>query len=97
MATITFDTLKFARKLEAGGFTAQQAAAAAEALSDSLTGAAEELAHRADIADLRRDLGEMELRLRKDIAESKSDTLKWMFGAMVAQTALVVGLIKLIP
>ncbi|MBF0562224.1 MAG: DUF1640 domain-containing protein [Alphaproteobacteria bacterium] len=36
MSTITFDTLKLARKLEASGFTAQQAAGAAEAVSESV-------------------------------------------------------------
>ena len=34
MASITFDTLKLARKLEAAGFSAQQAADTAEALAD---------------------------------------------------------------
>lgn len=36
MASITFDTLKLARKLEAAGFSAQQAADTAEALAEAI-------------------------------------------------------------
>jgi hypothetical protein len=36
MATITFDTLKLACKLEAAGFLQRQAAGTAEALAESL-------------------------------------------------------------
>ena len=39
MSAIAFDTLKLARKLEASGFTAQQAAGAAEALAETAAGA----------------------------------------------------------
>lgn len=35
MATITFDTDKFVRKLESAGFTPQQAEAVAEAFKDA--------------------------------------------------------------
>jgi hypothetical protein len=83
MATLTFDTLKLAKRLEAGGFTAQQAATAAEALAESLSGGTSELATKAD--------------LNAALAETKADILKWMFSAMVAQTGLIVALLKLLP
>jgi hypothetical protein len=51
MATITFDTLKLARKLEAAGFPQRQAADTAEALADSL-GEVSDLATKADLAEL---------------------------------------------
>jgi hypothetical protein len=35
-------------------------------------------------------------QLEARIAEMKSETLKWMFGAMAAQTGLIVGLLKLL-
>ncbi|MEO5373752.1 MAG: DUF1640 domain-containing protein [Alphaproteobacteria bacterium] len=57
MAAVTFDTLKFAEKLEAGGFTHSQAKAAAEAFAEA-TG--QELATKAD-------LRELELRLKHDL------------------------------
>ncbi|MDS4011834.1 MAG: hypothetical protein RKK15_10605 [Defluviicoccus sp.] len=94
-------TLKLARKLEAGGFTPQQAAAAAEALAESLADATADMATKADIADVRRDLRETEFRLEARItttvADAKAVILKRMFGAMAAQTGLIVALIKLLP
>lgn len=39
----------------------------------------------------------MELRLEAKIEGVKAESLKWMFGAMAAQTGLIVALIKLLP
>jgi hypothetical protein len=61
MATITFDTHKFVRKLESAGFTADQAEAVADAFRDA-SGEAD-LASKRDIDDLRRDMREMEQRM----------------------------------
>ena len=97
MSVLAIDTLKLARKLEAGGFTPQQAAAAAAAFAESLADATSDMATKADIADVRRDLREMELRLETKMEGAKADIRKWMFGAMVAQTGLIVALIKLLP
>lgn len=97
MSVLAIDTLKLARKLEAGGFTPQQAAAAAEALRECLADATADMATKADIADVRRDLREMELRLETKMEGVKAEILKWMFGAMAAQTGLIVALIKLLP
>ena len=141
MAVVAFDTLKLADRLQAGGFTPEQARTAASAFADALSGSdlatkaditevrtelkadiAEVRAElkdvkaelKADIAQVRSDMREMELRLearidgteskieavkaefRRELAETKSDILLWMFGAMAAQTALIVGLVKLI-
>ena len=61
---------------------------------------------------LRKDLKAMETGLRKDLkatetqiranlerrlAELRADLMKWMFGALMAQTALIVALVKLLP
>ena len=64
MTAVPFDTLKFVEKLEAGGFTHQQAKAAAEAFAEA-TG--QELAKKGDISGIRADLREMELRLKYDL------------------------------
>ena len=40
------------------------------------------------------DLGH--LATKTDLAETKADILKWMFGAMAAQTGLIVALVKLL-
>jgi len=50
---------------------------------------------RGDLAT-KADLRETELRLEAKIESTKSDTLRWMFGAMAVQTSLIVALIKLI-
>jgi len=57
--------------------------------------------------ELKRDLKELETRLegkietlrveiKRDIAEVKVDILKWMFGALLGQTAIITALIKLL-
>lgn len=82
MATITFDTLAYAKKMKAAGFTDQQAELQAEALQEIL---GTELATKGDIAEV-----------RKDIAEAKAETIKWVAGMLVAQAAIVATLVKLL-
>ena len=77
MTTIAFDTLKFVEKLEAGGFTHAQAKAAAEAFAEAT---AQELATKTDIAVVRADIRELELRI----------TIK-LGGLMMAATGLVLA------
>ena len=87
MAAIAFDTLKFVDKLEAGGFTPQQAKAAAQAFSDA-TG--EQLVTKTDLKD--------ELApIKADIVLVKADItiLKWMSGfTLAAVTAIFYLLLK---
>jgi len=101
MAVVAFDTLKPAEKLQAGGFTQEQARTAASAFAEAVSSA--DLATKADIAMVKADIAmvraemrEMELRLEAKVETAKSDILSWVFGAMAAQTALIVGLVKLI-
>jgi hypothetical protein len=54
MAAVPFDTLKLARKLQQASFTPEQAAGAAEALAEAMSGA--ELATKADLRDLEQRL-----------------------------------------
>ncbi len=88
MTAITFDTLKLARKLEAAGFQPKQAADTAEALSESM----------AEVSGLatKEDILRLEGLIRTSAAETRASILQWMFGAMAAQTGLVVALVKLI-
>lgn len=82
MTTLTFDTLKFVEKLEAGGFSHQQAKAAAEAFAEA-TG--QELVAKAD-------LREMELRIDVRFAQldGAMTLLKWMMGILLAGVASLV-------
>jgi hypothetical protein len=70
-----------------------------EAIGDAISMG--DLASKADLAALRADLkaeiATVRAELKAEIAEVKADILKWMFGALIAQAALVVTLIKLLP
>lgn len=83
MATITFDTLKFVRKLETAGFSPQQAEAVADALKDVEIG--QELATRRDVELVRQEARETELRTDTKFEEIKGElkTVKWMLAVIV--------------
>ena len=81
MASLAFDTLKLAQRLEAAGFPPKQAQEMASALSDTIV----DTVVTRDYLDLR--LAE----IRREIADSKSEVLKWMFGAVGLQTLAILG------
>ena len=71
-----------------------------------------DVATKADVAMIRKDAENTRAMIRKDlentramiradvekrVAELRADLIKWMFGAVMAQVALVVALIKLLP
>lgn len=96
MAAVAFDTLKLARSLRTDAqMSAEQAEGVSNALAEAMSGA--ELATKADIAAVKADIAASEAMLRAEIkasaSETKADILRWMFSAMVAQTALIVGLL----
>jgi hypothetical protein len=82
MATVTFDTLAYAKKLKAAGFTDQQAEVQAQAFAEIIE---ERLVTKQDIELLRRDMKELEMRL----------TLR-LGGMMAASIAIVAALVKLL-
>lgn len=67
MATLTFDTLKFANRLKSAGYSSEQAEAQAEALSELIEVNLRDLATKDDLdrtrGDLHRDIIELEQRL----------------------------------
>ncbi|MBU1932114.1 CCDC90 family protein [Patescibacteria group bacterium] len=79
MATTTFNTLAYAKKLKAAGFTEEQAEVQAEAFAEIIE---EKLATK-------RDLKEMELRLKHDL------TLR-LVAMLAASIAIVATLVKLL-
>ncbi len=76
----------YAKKLKKAGFTEQQAEAQVQVLAEIID---ENLATKQDIELLRRDIKEMEGRIKADI-------IKWVAGMLVAQTAIVATLVKLL-
>ena len=76
MTTVTFDTLKFASRLEQAGLTREQAAAIVETQKDALSEALDTtLATKSDIGDLKETL----MGVRGEMS-----TIKWMMGVMIA-------------
>ena len=76
MATITFDTLKFVRKLESAGFSMNQAEAVADAFRDASSEA--ELASKRDIREL-----ELKIESRFEQVKGELTLIKWMLGIML--------------
>jgi len=90
MSTLTFDTLKFANQLKTAGVPAGHAEAEAKALSEVFETNLGELATKAD-------LREVETGLRHEMASMKFELLKWMIGLLIAQTGLLLALLKFFP
>ena len=92
-----FDTLKFVEKLEAGGFSPTQARAAAQAFADA-TG--EQLATKGDIAAVRADLKETQLRLEMKIettnANLKVDLPRWLVVTQIALAGFIFAAIRFV-
>jgi hypothetical protein len=82
MTAVTFDTLKYAEALKTAGVP--EAQAEAEALAEALRQGGQELATKADIAELRMatraDLTELKTELKADIAKLQTDIgwIKWI-------------------
>ncbi len=89
MATVPFDTLKLARRLEEAGFAPKQAGDTAEALAEALG----ELATKGDIAALREDLTGVVSGLRVDIAGVES-RLRADIGALRAELDMKLELLR---
>ena len=84
--TITFDTLAYTKKLKAAGFNEKQAEALSEAQKESLS----------DILDTTVATKSDIVRLEKEIANIKSEIIKWVAGMLIVQTGVVAALVKLL-
>jgi hypothetical protein len=88
MASVAFDTLKLAQRLEASGFPPKQAQDMASAIAETI---AESVVTR-DYLDLRSGEVRAEIAgLRSEMLSLNADTLKWIFGAVGLQTLAILG------
>ncbi len=92
MATVAFDTLKLAQRLEAAGLPPRQAQGIAEAISETV---GEAIVTR-EYLDLR--LAELGARLEAKLSETdvkivqaRAEMLKWRSGAVGLQTLAIFG------
>ncbi len=95
MTAVTFDTHKLVRTLKESGLPENQAETIVEVIRISRTDvdAAVKAAVALHDSDLRHALRETELRLEVRIAEAKSDLTRWVVGAGILQTSLIIGVL----
>ena len=92
MTTLSFDTLKLARRLETAGFSTKQAGDTAEALAESLRKTSD-LATKQDLELLRSDLAEVKVDLRSELYRAL-----WLQAAGIVGVLSAVGaLLKVQP
>ena len=101
---IAFDTHRFVKHLTENGFTEQQAEVLVDEQVQLLNS---NLATQADIAAIHQEIDALRQETKANIealrqetkaglAEVKSDLIKWMVGALIAQGGVVVALLKLL-
>ena len=104
---IPFDTHRFVRNLVASGFTETQAEALASEqinlLNSNLATKSDIAAVLAEVNSLKSDVEILRISTQSDIEalrlsteakieRAKYDMVKWMIGAMVAQSAIIISL-----
>jgi hypothetical protein len=89
MATITFDTLKFSKRLKDAGVPEMQAEAEAEALSEVLEVNLKDLVTKEDLSR------EMDL-LRRDMRDMEQRIIIKLGMLMAASIGIVAALVKLL-
>ena len=108
MAITALDTHQTVKDLTAAGFTDAQAEALTQALRHVQQIDLSELATKSDLAATRVDLhqeiadlrSEMKLEfanVRREMAEMKTELIKWVLGIGFAQVAAIVALLRLFP
>ena len=90
---IAFDTLVYAKKLKAVGFTEAQAETLAESQAQLIES---RLATKQDIALVRRDMKELEASLKRDMKEMEMRMTIRMGILIAASIAIVATLVKLL-
>jgi len=106
MATLTFDTHEFVKKLKDVGFSEEQAEVITDLQKFTVSNTLEQARHDYELDNLatKRDLKEVEAALRKDIevlrlntakdiAETKADLIRWVVGVGLLQITIIAGLI----
>jgi hypothetical protein len=92
MSTITFDTLKFAERLEKAGMPREQAIAMIEVQKESLSEVMDaQIATKSDILEVRADMVRLDRRIDGIDAEIK--LLKWMVGLSLALSTGMIALL----
>src|SRR5215204_356012 len=101
MAVTALDTHQTVKNLTAAGFTDAQAEALTQALRQTQQIDLSEFATKADldraVADLRNEMKLEFANVKREMAEMKTEMIKWVLGIGLAQVAAIVALLKLLP
>jgi hypothetical protein len=92
MTITSIDTHQTVKDLTAAGFSDAQAEALTSALRQVQQIDLSDLATKADIADVRR-----EMATKAELAEMKAELIKWVVGVGFAQVAMILAVLKLFP
>ena len=101
MTAITFDTHDFVKKLKGAGFSEEQAEVLTDLQKATSQNTLEQARHDYELDDLatKRDLREVELKielvkaeLKRDIAETKAELIRWVVGVGLLQITIIAGL-----
>jgi len=106
MTILTFDTHEFIKELKDSGFSEQQAEAITKLQKNTINATLEQAKHDYQLEDIAttRDLKELELKLdarirelelkvAKDIVESKAELIRWVVAVGLLQITVITGLI----
>ena len=101
MSAVAFDTLEVSQNLEAAGFTPGQASGVAQVLAKTMGDSVVTQSYLdLRLAELKADVlkhnAELKAELKGDILAAKTDTLKWVFAALMGQAAIIAALVKLL-
>ena len=83
---VAINTLNIYSRLKSTGLSEESAKEIAEVFQETID---EKLATKNDLELVKNEL-------KKEIAESKADTIRWVAGMLVAQAALIATLVKLL-
>jgi hypothetical protein len=94
MATITFDTHDFVKKLKGAGFSEEQAEVLTDLQKATSQNTLEQARHDYELDDLatKRDLKELQLMLELKMSESKADLIRWVVGVGLLQITIIAAL-----
>lgn len=95
MSTLTFDTHEFVKKLKEAGFSEVQAETLTDLQKITVSNTLEQAKHDYHLDDLatKRDLNEGQLKLQKEIAETKAELVKWVVAVGLLQITIITGLL----
>ncbi|MGZ8219251.1 DUF1640 domain-containing protein [Methylomagnum sp.] len=93
MSALPFDTHAFVKRLQGAGFSIEQAEVIADLQRETSAPPIEQARHDYHLDELgtKRDLREVELKIATRLSETKADLTRWIIGAGVLQTSLIIG------